>query len=380
MEVVIDIDGREAIPVRALSFVTGWMMSPDLVAASLANTDLMGRLKSLSAFHLLPDGRYARMLPKEWDGVEADLKVLSDRLKASESFNQENYPDWRRQSIPMLPAGVFVWKDEFERAFAIAYSEERLTLMDERNGDRELNFMPRIPEELHDEVLAGFPVKVEEYPRTLLHPLLDGRYDDLLDSFTPEIRARIKRELFGTLWDNLTPAQRKSTVEQHDYQRDPATEAERKYFFDLWCQLDAVQRQIAEWASAATPTALDKVAQQDNLLVLRDKAAKLDARLKSPMANTDFPTVAPSPAPQKLRGRVDAMSAEIDAVMKVLGPAPAPHQVMHKLKSFAGMPGSCITESGSNFVIWQTPSGENHKLDLLNLRKRLERREKSQRR
>ena len=39
MNVVVLIDGREAIPVRAIPFVTGWWLSPDLLARSFAHPD-----------------------------------------------------------------------------------------------------------------------------------------------------------------------------------------------------------------------------------------------------------------------------------------------------------------------------------------------------
>lgn len=157
MSVIVIVDDREALPVRAIPFVTGWMMSPDVVAKALAKTDhWVTRLKNVAAFHLMPDGEYAPMLPKEWDGIESELEILSSKLKASEAFDQENYPEWRRQSISILPAGCFVWKDEFEHAFSEAYSPQKLTLMDERPGDRALNYAPRIAPELVGTVMEGF--------------------------------------------------------------------------------------------------------------------------------------------------------------------------------------------------------------------------------
>ena len=98
------------------------------------------------------------MLAKEWDVIEADLDILSDTLKATEEVEQENYSVWRQQSILRLPASCFVWCDEFEEAFRRSYSPERLILWNKRPGDRELNFSPRIPEELTLAVMQGFSV------------------------------------------------------------------------------------------------------------------------------------------------------------------------------------------------------------------------------
>ena len=68
------------------------------------------------------------------------------------------------------------------------------------------------------------------------------------------------------------------------------------------------------------------------------------------------------------------MSAEIEDAIRTIGADPTPYQVMHKLKGIAGKGGSCITENGNDFVLWQNASGEKLKLDMANLRKRLERR------
>ncbi len=93
--------------------------------------------------------------------LEADLKSLSDRFKADEKIGGENYSSWRRESVPLLPAGVFVWKDEFEQAFVSAYSPKSLGWLDERPGDRELSFSPMIPSELREVVIEGFDIPRE---------------------------------------------------------------------------------------------------------------------------------------------------------------------------------------------------------------------------
>lgn len=139
-------------------------MSPDVVAASLAKTELVHRLEGVMAYHLLDGGGPTAMLPKEWDGIEADLQSLSDVQKASEKVDGENYPEWRRESVIRLPASVFIWRDEFERAFARAYDSKRLNLIDERTGDRDLNFSPFIPPEMLRAVTEGFPTLSGDVP------------------------------------------------------------------------------------------------------------------------------------------------------------------------------------------------------------------------
>lgn len=185
MNSIVPIDGKEAVPVRAIPFVTGWMMSPDMVAKALAHTDhWITRLKDVTAYHITADGEHAPMLPKEWDGIEAELQILSEKLKANETIDQENYPQWRRESISLLPSGCFVWKDEFEEAFSRSYSPQKLILMDERLGDRELNFSPRIPAELMDIVMEGF------VPKAIDENLNDQGIDDA----KPETIGRRERQ------------------------------------------------------------------------------------------------------------------------------------------------------------------------------------------
>lgn len=103
------------------------------------------------------------MLPKEWDGITAGLQALSDKLQLSEKIKDENNFVWRRDSIPLLPAGVFVWKDEFEQAFTRFYGSDSHIRLEERLGDRELNFSRMILPELRMAVAEGFtmPVKID---------------------------------------------------------------------------------------------------------------------------------------------------------------------------------------------------------------------------
>ncbi|MCM8640533.1 hypothetical protein, partial [Accumulibacter sp.] len=65
--------------------------------------------------------------------------------------------------VPLLPAGTFLWKDEFERAFLRAYSPHNLIWIDERPGDRELNYEPLIPKELQEAIFEGFGFDAGEY-------------------------------------------------------------------------------------------------------------------------------------------------------------------------------------------------------------------------
>jgi hypothetical protein len=162
MNVIILIDDREAIPIRAIPFVTGGRITPDLVASIFAYTDQWElRLKGVTPYHLYGHDLYSHMLPKAWDGIELDFKLLLKRFKATQKLDQEDLPIRERDSIPVLPPACFVWKDDFEKAFHKAYSGQNYEILNERPGDRELNFSPYIPDDLQEAVMEGFPHREE---------------------------------------------------------------------------------------------------------------------------------------------------------------------------------------------------------------------------
>lgn len=182
MNVIVLIDGQEAIPIRALPFVTGWSMSPDVVSTTFAHVDSWRtNLKTISVFHFASDGAYSALLPKEWDGTTAELESLSNMYQMDEKFEGGNYVAWRRDSIPILPPSCFVWRNEFEAAFKSDYSKNKYDIVDERDGDRELNFSPLIPEKLEDKVMQGFELPKVANAKTLTEkPILTKERETVL--------------------------------------------------------------------------------------------------------------------------------------------------------------------------------------------------------
>ena len=153
MNCVVVVAGREAVPIRAIPFVTGWQsFSPDAVAEGLAHRLESGKLEGLTAYHIASDGSISAMLPKEWDGPARALDALSAKLDEMEG---DSYPAWREQSIHELPSHCFVWRDELEKNVTDWW--RKLHLADERPGDKELNFAPRIPPRLEGAIFEGMP-------------------------------------------------------------------------------------------------------------------------------------------------------------------------------------------------------------------------------
>lgn len=157
MKVTVSIDGREAIPIRAIPFVTGGKITADLVTSIFAHTDQWeSRRNGMAPYHLSGNVQYSPMLPKEWDRIELGFKLLLKKFEAAQKIDSEHHPIQELDSIPVLPPACFVWKDDFEKAFHDAYSARNYEILNERPGDRELNFSPYIPHDLQEAVMEGF--------------------------------------------------------------------------------------------------------------------------------------------------------------------------------------------------------------------------------
>ncbi len=151
MNVIIKINGREAIPVRAIPLLTDWGITPLTLASILAETEPLIRMRAVHAYYVSGDCLPVRVYPKSWDCIEADIDALTEKHRALETTPNERYSIWRRDSIVALPAGMFVWKDEFETEWGslVGYS------VPARPGDHALNFSPFIDPALAEIVMDG---------------------------------------------------------------------------------------------------------------------------------------------------------------------------------------------------------------------------------
>ena len=117
MNVVVVIQDREAIPVRAIPLLTNWrFMSPDIVAHVLggtggSNVSLFGDMQS----HHIEDGK-VRPMHKDWwaQFPVMEMRAISEKIQIDESSHEAGYSEWRKLSLKALPAGVFVWKDDYQ--------------------------------------------------------------------------------------------------------------------------------------------------------------------------------------------------------------------------------------------------------------------------
>lgn len=153
------IDGREALPVRAIPYVTGWRYSPDVVAESLARATAapFEKLRSLVAYHR-PASKPLPVMPHEWNavvvqvkGFEAGLHELRPDIEAAD--DHVGIAAWEKGAALKLPAGVFVWLDEFLR--------EREADHKRTPDDRPVILAPMLDADTRAAVLEGF----EDCPR-----------------------------------------------------------------------------------------------------------------------------------------------------------------------------------------------------------------------
>ncbi len=103
---------------------------------------------------------------------------------------------------------------------------------------------------------------------------LDAWFDRPSDALPDKLRHRMEQD-FVAPWDDLSPAQRRSVALQWDYHTDPATQAERKSWWDFYQKMDAIKQQIAEWEAASAPAASDLALKEARLKELRQELARM---------------------------------------------------------------------------------------------------------
>ena len=170
VKVIVDIGGREAIPVRAIPWLTARKrMSADVVADVLSGSYKVGAMVGLVAYRVEGTNVVAVEI-QHWKNAARDLGVL--RISSRNAHGNKDTPDshelehsdWRAQAISLLPAGVFVWKDEFENSYEGTYGPyQRL------KNEAALNFTPLIPNEpdrqcVMDGFLWGDPARHADKP------------------------------------------------------------------------------------------------------------------------------------------------------------------------------------------------------------------------
>ncbi len=191
MNFIIQINGREAIPVRAIPLLTDWQtMTPDALAQALAGDEHYFRFENMRAYRF-EDGQ---ALPARYwaNSVVRPLMALSDTIKAFEISHETGLQEFHTESLKKLPAGVYVWRDEFAQAHQRHYSKitlpldcggndlhltdgEVAKLTAEHQERITLDFSPFIDSAMHTLVMQGFDVLPTEIEPEQTAPVANVR-------------------------------------------------------------------------------------------------------------------------------------------------------------------------------------------------------------
>ncbi|MBP9058783.1 MAG: hypothetical protein KBF98_00545, partial [Rhodoferax sp.] len=111
-------------------------------------------------------------------------------------------------------------------------------------------------------------------------------FDTPLCDLPDALRHRVVQEFFPMPWDTLSADQRRSVALQLDYQHDPATEQDQKFWWDFFERVDNLKKQRAEWEVVATPTAAELALKEARLAELKLELAHMDAQAR--LARGDY--------------------------------------------------------------------------------------------
>jgi hypothetical protein len=178
VNVIIKVNGREAIPVRALPLLSDYKtMSPDVVAKAFAGKNERGGFVGLCAYRM-ECGVVVPIAKRWWQtGPCQKLDALSATIHAeerpAENETENEYKNrharelakWRDKSLDLLPAGVFVFKDEYEGIYSNEFKygsyyfrgDDRKPLSELEHSERiALDYSPFIEDTIATSIFAGF--------------------------------------------------------------------------------------------------------------------------------------------------------------------------------------------------------------------------------
>jgi len=95
------------------------------------------------------------------------------------------------------------------------------------------------------------------------------------------LRQRVQQEFFPMPWDQLSADQRRSVALQLDYQHDPATEQDQKFWWDFFERVGGLKKQVAEWEAVATPTAAELAKKEGRLAELNQELTRMEAQQRA---------------------------------------------------------------------------------------------------
>jgi len=156
------IEEQEIIPIRRIPTITGDSFGPGQVVNMLAQRnkwcfpcDLTRNgdsLRIVSYDRRNHERKPRPRLPHSWDTL---LNIVDETLT---QFEQSNglISEWNREIVRKLPAGVFVYRVDFEKIFSQVNHPDRVSIINERPGEREIDILSISNTESLDFEFEGF--------------------------------------------------------------------------------------------------------------------------------------------------------------------------------------------------------------------------------
>ena len=399
MHVITKINGKDALPVRAIPLLTDWQgLSPDGLAKILAgDSDHWPSFDGLTAYRLQIDGSIEAIPPRWWQSwVVRKLNATSDAIKAKQASHETGYQRWRSESLAQLPAGVFVWRDEFETAHTMEYGPEGARARSNPEGFDPsvhiLNFNPHPDPAIATlgMVLEGFNRAADggpfDFPLTTVDAQRWQRFGELsveeaafvVAGFEPPPIAVIRyrpipyQERPGATW--VRPNEYDDFVRAATSAIERGNISARSKIQDMHTVQLVELFDVLEWAEATGFTVVLKL---DGPRPAR-KSAPLQP-VESDSTPASPPVVAEGANSAQRRTRRDILTPAIEAAQKECGDpfdAPAVWAVLvqmaqNKKRSLLG-----VSEDG---IKWLSANDEPKSLNLNSLRDRLRRMQKKKR-
>ena len=375
-------NNRELLPLRLIPFVTGFKPAPHSLVRLLAHEQglafpLFRTEDQLFAYHLDSDGKPVKMIPKEWDTLAADMIILEKQFRIQETFEDEKYRAWRNEAIKLLPSGVFVWRDEFEKVFHASFIRNGRTYDKNAHGStNDLNFKPYFESQYRLLIWEGFAslqfkqpaidtrLTSENYQLTeYMRANIEVGFDDFVRLFQIKNTKKWVRGL--RLKDNgvwkVPTLNGDFCPEELAFLNEHPAKNLRKPVLTFPCTLEQLDKFIKDQGLTGyvNPIELDRFFQKEIGKLHFTENMCSGKAVKSSKTG--------------LR-RNDLLSEEITAAIEELGGDCSPENVMKKLKEYAGKEGSCIVAVIPGGFTWLGRMRVKKDLDLEGLRKRLARR------
>jgi hypothetical protein len=143
MNVVVNIDGRDALPVWVTPYVTSWRLSPDMLLERLASHNSTFP----TAFNLSIHNKPSPLPPAQWNELHKLVQKIERDLTAKNLPESDGRKEWKKRSIEEFwrDESCYVWFDEFEEWYYEKFMKNYYVYDEGENIKLCLN--PKLPKE-----------------------------------------------------------------------------------------------------------------------------------------------------------------------------------------------------------------------------------------